>query len=131
MATLDPIAADCGGSVRVSRDGFGDMRRVRLLPEQITGACIAVARGGDWEWLPEPSPAVYAPAHLYPFDWRSGEHDPRRGNMLLILERDGSDPQVYSWLVEEAGKLVHTREFVERKRAKLARRRARARGEES
>jgi hypothetical protein len=131
MARLDPTVANCGETVMVSRDGFGDWKRAPVPVAELTGACIAVARGGDWEWLPEPAPAVYVPARLFPLEYRSKKHPEGRGNMLLMMEPDGTDPQVYSWVVEEAGKNVHTREYVEHLRAKLERRRARARGEES
>lgn len=134
MAMRDPTGAAAslaGGTMMVSRNGFGDPLRARVRVADATGFCIAVARGGDFELLPEPRLAAYVPARVVPVELRSGRHGFEKGNRLLMVERDGTDPETFARLLARGERRVHTREFVERKRAKVARGRALARGEGS
>jgi hypothetical protein len=90
----------------------------------ITGACIAAARGGDWKLLPAPALAVYAPAELVPAELRTGRGHVG-GNLLVVVERDGSDPAALAWL-ERAELNRHTVEHAQRL-ARRADRRSRRR----
>lgn len=101
----------------LSRNGFCDPLRARVPVADATGFCIAVARGGDFELLPEPSLAAYVPAARVPHELRSGRHGYERGNRLLIVERDETDPDIFARLLVEGQKLRHTVEHVSSKRA--------------
>ena len=108
----------------VSRNGFGDPLRVRVLITDATGFCIAVARGGDFEPLPEPHLAAYVPAPLVPAEMRSGKHDWTKGNRLLIVERDETDPETFARLLMQGEKNRHTVEHVLLMRERFERKRA-------
>jgi hypothetical protein len=105
----------------VSRNGFGDHRRVRVLTGEATGLCIAVARGGDFALLPAPALAAYVPTPLVPAEMRSGMHGYEDGNRLLIVEPDETDPETFARLLAEGEKVRHTIEHVLRKRAEFER----------
>jgi hypothetical protein len=119
-----------GGLVCVSLDGGGDWRRVLVPVPEVHGPHMAVTSGGYFDVLPALDLGVYVDHEWIPEKWRSGKH-PRRGRRKVMVERAHTDPAVYARLLEEGRKVVHTLEFVERTRAKLARQRAEARGGES
>jgi len=110
-----------GETMVVSRNGFGDRLRVRVLVAEATGFCVAVARGGDFELLPAPHLAAYVPAPLVPAAMRSGRHGCDKGNRLLIVESDETDPETFARLLTEGEKQRHTVEHVLRMRERFER----------
>lgn len=130
MAKYTPAPQHLRGAVvRCSRNGDGQATFAVELGD-VRHACMAVARGGDFELFPDGRHrlSVMFPASLMPEALRSGRHrDParwtpgREPSAYGVVERDGTDPFALAWLEVQGAKDVHSREHVLQRRAKRRR----------